>query len=200
MEQNYEEHVKNKPEFDVFSVTVACKLHNLGARCADWIVQRLMITVLCTGELGKHDKLPTEHINEKNFHNPSVFHKPFPVLYHSCYSQIHLLVIYQRILISYLQISSHTSESFVWYYFPSQLFYTNFVFNHCYWIMYLKNVRNFKYNKNVHLHPNTLSYYVFLKPLHSDVGYLLAPHMLVIFMILCCSLNQVHHTLVRIFS
>jgi hypothetical protein len=29
VEQNCEEHVQHKPEFDVFSVTVACKLYNL---------------------------------------------------------------------------------------------------------------------------------------------------------------------------
>jgi len=39
-----------------------------------------MIVLFCTGELGKHDKLPTKHIHEKNFHNTLVFHKPFPVL------------------------------------------------------------------------------------------------------------------------
>jgi len=33
VEQNCEEHAKHKPEFDVFSVIVACKLHNLAACC-----------------------------------------------------------------------------------------------------------------------------------------------------------------------
>lgn len=28
VEQNCEKHAKHKPEFDVFSVIVACKLHN----------------------------------------------------------------------------------------------------------------------------------------------------------------------------
>jgi len=80
VEQNCEEHMKHKPEFDVFSVIVACKLHNLAACCAHWIVQHLMIILMCTGELGKHDKLPTKHIHQKNFHNTLVFHKPLPIL------------------------------------------------------------------------------------------------------------------------
>jgi len=117
VEQNCEEHAKHKPEFDVFSVIVACKLHNLAACCVHWIVQHLMIILLCTGELRKHVKLPTKHIHEKNIHLSQVSSS-------TCYAQIHLLVICQRILISYQQISSHTSESSMWYYFPSQSFYT----------------------------------------------------------------------------
>ena len=80
VEQNCEEHVKHKAEFDVFSIIVACKLHNLAACHAHWILQHLMIILLCTGELGKHDNLPTKHSHEKNFHITLVFHKPLPVL------------------------------------------------------------------------------------------------------------------------
>jgi len=50
VEQNCEKHAKHKPEFDVFSVIVACKLHNLAACCAHWIVQHLMIILMCTGD------------------------------------------------------------------------------------------------------------------------------------------------------
>lgn len=94
VEQNCVVHAKHNQSLMCLMLQWLVSYIALAACCAHRIVQHLMIVLLCTGELGKHDKLPTKHIHEKNFHNTLVFHKPPPVF---VIAQIHLLVICQRI-------------------------------------------------------------------------------------------------------